>query len=240
MKNRWQEIWNNRDSKLNEIDKNDTEKIVLELKRIVGYDFFGKKSDITFNAFKNEYEYLKENLKISTGGEVFELGCGSGANLYFFKQDDFKIGGADYSENLLKVAKEVISEENFIECVCCEASEIPIDVKYDAVFSGDVFNYFSNLNYAEKVLNKMLLKTKKSIGLLTLLDENKKDEYFKLRRENIKNYDKLYKDLPKLFFTKEFFKDYAAKNNLEIKFDKNHMEGYWNGEFSFDCFMYRK
>lgn len=69
-------------------------------------------------------------------------GCGSGANLYFFKRDGFKVGGSDYAENLLNAET--------------------------------------------------------------------KDEYLAYRRAHTK------------------------------KFDKHHMEGFWNEPFNFDCFLYRK
>ena len=67
-----------------------------------------------------------------------------------------------------------------------------------------------------------------------------KEEYFNYRRKHTPNYDELYKDLPKLFYAKDFFIEYAKKNNLEVKFDKHHIEGFWNEPFNFDCFMYKK
>ena len=171
---------------------------------------------------------------------VFEIGCGSGANLYFFFRDGFKVGGADYAENLLAVTNHVIGSENMLECICDEAINVSVDIKYDAVIAAAVFYYFDNLNYAEKVLNLMLQKAKRSIGILRTLNLETKEEYFNYRRKHTPNYDELYKDLPKLFYAKDFFIEYAKKNNLEVKFDKHHIEGFWNEPFNFDCFMYKK
>lgn len=173
------------------------------------------------------------------GGAVFEVGCGSGANLYFFKKDGFKVGGSDYAENLLSVTKKVIGAENLIECIAGEASDLPTDKKYDAVFAAAVFYYFSDLNYVEKVLDIMVAKAKRSVGLTRMLNAETKEDYLKYRREHTKNYDELYKNLPKLFISKDFFREYAARNNLEIKFPKHHIEGFWNEPFNFDCFMYK-
>lgn len=210
----------------------------MELKRIVGWDF--KNTPIAVDEFKKEYDYLKENLCLSDiSDSVFEVGCGSGANLYFFKKDSFKVGGSDYAENLLAVTKRVIGEKNLIECITGEAVDLPTKIKYDAVFAAAVFYYFPDLNYVEKVLDIMVAKSKRSIGLLRMLDAQTKEDYLKYRREHTKNYDELYKDLPKLFISKDFLREYAAKNSLTIKFSKHHMEGFWNEPFNFDCFLYK-
>lgn len=39
---------------------------------------------------------------------------------------------------------------------------------------------------------------------------------------------------------KEFFYDWAMKNNLEIEFHNSQVEGYWNNEFVFDVYIYKK
>lgn len=237
MGNHWQELWNNRKINFDKLSAKDESALILELKRVVGWDF--KNAAIAVEEFKKEYEYLKKNLVINTG-TVFEVGCGTGANLYFFKKDGFKVGGSDYAENLLAITKKVIGEENLIECVAGEAADLPTEIKYDAIFSAAVFCYCSDLAYVERTLNRMLAKSRQSIGIMRVLDKNTEEEYFKYRREHIKNYDELYKDLPKLFISKDFFRQYADKNNLEIKFDQHHIEGFWNEPFNFDCFMYKK
>lgn len=170
---------------------------------------------------------------------MFEVGCGSGANLYFFKKDGFKVGGSDYAENLLAVAKKVIGAENFVECIAGDAANLPTDVKYDAVFAGGVFQCFTDLNYAEKALDRMVAKARHSVGILRTLNADTKDDYFAYRRAHTKNYDELYKNLPKLFISKKFFEDYAAKNNLDVNFPTHHIEGFWNNQFNFDCFLYK-
>ena len=239
MENNWQKIWDNRKNDIIGSDMENEEELILGLKKMVGWDFCGKGSNIAFEEFLKEYEYLRDNLKTG-GGTVFEVGCGNGANLYFFHKDGFKIGGLDYSPNLLAVAKKVIGEENFIEAIVGDASELPTEIKYDAVFSFSVFQYFSSIEYAEKVLDRMLAKATKSICVTEILNEEKREDYFKYRRATVKNFDEKYKDLPKLFIPKKFFTDYAEKNNLDVEFPHHHIEGFWNNEFNFDCFMYKK
>lgn len=200
-----------------------------------------------FEEFKKEYEYLKNNLKLTDSNalefydkKVFEVGCGSGAYLYFFQKDGFKIGALDYSENLLKIARKVVGYENFIECICAEVGDLPTDIKYYAVFAAGVFPYFENLEYTEKVLDKMISKADKSIGVLRIFDEDTKEKYLEFRRKNDPNYDEKYKDLDRLFISKDFFINYAKKNNLDYKFDQCHMKNFWNEPYLFDCFLYKK
>lgn len=145
----------------------------------------------------------------------------------------------DYAENLVAIARKVIGAENLVECISGEAINLPTDIKYDAVFSAGVFLYFPDLSYVEKVLDRMVVKANRSIGILRMLNAETKDAYIKYRREHTKNYDELYKDLPKIFISKDFFREYATRNNLKIKFDQCHIEGFWNEPFNFDCFMYK-
>ena len=238
MENHWQELWNNRKINLEDLKAEDEERLILELKRIVGWDF--KNTSIAVDEFRKEYEYLKANLSLSYVAEsVFEVGCGSGANLYFFRKDGFKVGGSDYAKNLLDITKKVIGEENLVECIVGEAIDLPTEIKYDAVFAAAVFYYFSDLSYVEKVLDRMVAKARRSIGITRILNADTKEEYLKYRREHVRNYDELYKDLPKLFISKDFLREYAAQNNLTIKFSSHHIEGFWNEPFNFDCFMYK-
>ena len=241
MKNNWHEIWNNRNARLDEIDMNDEVQVITELKRIAGWDSHGSGSAIAFHEFKKEYEYIRDNLNLGKGGgRVFELGCGSGANLYFLLKDGFKIGGSDYSESMIAVTKKVIGEENLIECFCGDAAELPTDIRYDAVFVLGVFQYFESLKYAEKVLDRMIAKAEKCIAVAHILAEETKAEYLDYCRKSIENYKERYKDLPKFFMSKEFLINYANRNNLDVNFDRYRMKGYWNDDFMFDCFMYKR
>lgn len=236
MENHWQQLWNGRTINFDELDARDERRLISELKRIVGWDFKG--SHVDADEFRREYEYLKTNLRVD-GGSVFEVGCGTGANLYFFRKDGFKVGGSDYAQNLLDVAEKVIGAENFVECIAGEASQLPTETKYDAVFAAAVFYYFPDTAYVEEVLNLMVAKAKSSVGLLRMLDAATEQDYLAYRRANTKNYDELYKDLPKLFLSKKFFEDYASRNSLTVAFPKHHMPGFWNEQFNFDCFLYK-
>ncbi len=159
--------------------------------------------------------------------------------MYLFNEDGIRIGGLDYSENLIRIMREVFDDEILVECLCNEADQLPVEVKYDAVFSNSVFSYFPDFDYAEHVLERMLEKANSCIGLLDIHDKRTKEEFLAYRKATVENYEERYQNLPKLFYSKEFFSDFAVKHKLQIKFPAFQMPGYWNNEFVFHCFMYR-
>ena len=153
----------------------------------------------------------------------------------------YGIGGIDYSSALIEIAKEVFaSDASLKELICDEAINLPTNVAYDAIFSNSVFSYFPTENYAAKVLDKMLIKSNFSIGLLDIHDIEKKDAFEAYRRKTVENYDIKYKNLSKLFYHKKFFYEWADRNNCEIEFYVPDMEGYWNNEFVFDVYFFKK
>ena len=94
--NHWQEIWNKRNSHLADIDRTDKRAMLLELKRINGFDVTG--GGIPYESLLKQYEETKAALRLPAGGSVFEVGCGAGANLWLFRLDGFAVGGLDYAE----------------------------------------------------------------------------------------------------------------------------------------------
>ena len=240
-KNNWKNIWEKRDDRLSHINLSDTKEVFLELKRLDGYDIAD--GGIPYDDLLKQYQLTFKHLGINSGGvygSVFEVGCGSGANLYLFKKDGVTVGGIDYSQKLIDILKKVFDDGDLKECICGEAIECPVDTKYDAVFSDSVFHYFPDLNYAVEVMEKMVEKSRYSIGITDVYDIDKKQDYLDWRIKNDENYEERYKDLPKLFYSRKFFEDFAQENNLKIDFVDINMAGYWNNDFTFNCFMYKR
>ena len=238
MSNNWQKIWESRKDTLYGIDMTNYREVFVALKRINGFDVNGFPS---VDSLLQQYENTKKSFNLAQGGKIFEVGCGAGANLYLFARDGFEVGGLDYSATLIDIARKVIPAENLSELVCAGADELPTDKKFDAVFSSGVFAYFDDFAYAERVLEKMLLKSRRSIAVLAVYDKDFEEAHMNHRRRIIKNYDERYKDLPKLFYPRKFFEDFAARHDLSIRFAKNELEGYYgNPEFIYHCFMERK
>ena len=233
--NKWKKIWESRKDTLGNIDKKDYREIFAKLAKIDGYDLNG---GATAESLIKQYETLKATLNLSAGQNIFEVGCGAGAQLYLFARDGFEVGGLDYSATLIDIAKKVLPDTT--ELICAGANELPTNKKYDAVFSNGVFIYFDDLPYAERVLEKMLKKSRRAVAVLDIYDKELEEIHMNHRRQTIENYDERYKDLPKLFYPRSFFKKFASRYDLSIRFEKNELENYVNAPFTYHCFMERK
>ena len=193
---------------------------------------------ISLEAFLEEDIQIRELLGLSVNSSVFEIGCGTGANIYLMARDGMTVGGIDYAGSLIEIAHKVLPHST--ELSSGEADIIATEQKYDAVFSNGVFPYFPDEAYVERVLTRMLEKSRGPVGIMGLHDIETKEDYLAFRRANIPNYDELYKGLNKLFCSRSLFKNFAAAHNLDVKFPEIALDGYWNTPFIFNCFMYRK
>lgn len=211
----------------------------MTLKTLDGFDVGGEY--LTFQAFKQQYTQIKNELEFNSRSSkheiksVFEIGCGSGANLYLFQQDGIKTGGIDYSDNLSKIARGILN--NCEELICGEAVNTPASIKYDSVLSNSVFSYFPDYDYALKVLEIMYSKSNYSIGIIDVHDVNKKEAFTQHRLATVENYAEIYKGLDKLFYSRDLFMNFAEKHGLNIRFAYSDVPRYWNNEFIFNVFM---
>lgn len=233
--NNWKKIWESRQDTLGNIDEKNYRAVFAELKKIDGFDINGGASA---DSQICQHENLKAALNLSEGETVFEVGCGAGANLYLFARDGFEVGGLDYSATIIDIAKKILPDTT--ELICAGADELPTDKKFDAVFSNSVFAYFDDIDYAERVLEKMLIKSRRAVAVLDIYDKDFEENLLAERRRTIENYDERYKDLPKLFYPRSFFKKFASRYDLSIRFEKNELEGYVNAPFTYHCFMERR
>ncbi len=241
--NRWHEIWNGRGKFRADLDITDTAALFLEMKRINGWDFCaGEKDSVSWKEFHREYEYTKERLNLARGDSVFECCCGCGANLFLFASDGIQVGGLDYAANMIEMMRGIFAQTGNTLCegIVGEAAMLPTMPQYDAVMMAGATQYFKDEEYAERVLDRMIAKAKKSVGVLRVLDERQKEEFLAYRRAKDANYDERYRDLPKLFLSRSFFETVAEKHSLSVHFDSPHLVNFWNDPFVFDCFLVRR
>ncbi|NCE66457.1 class I SAM-dependent methyltransferase [Pseudoflavonifractor sp. 524-17] len=238
--NNWRELWSGRCADQTILGSGDIQRIFMELKRSNGFDVV--KDGISYESFLGQYSELKKRLSLHLpDGEgirsVYEVGCGSGANLFLFEQDGTACGGMDYSPGLLQCAKQVLRTTDIR---CEEACNLSTRTKYDAVISVSVFGYFTDIDYAEAVLEKMCRKAEHSVGILELADVEKEAAYTAYRKQIIPDYEQRYRGLPRLFYSRDFFEAFALRNNMEIQICPMHMKDYWNSQFYFDCYLYKR
>ena len=62
-------------------------------------------------------------------------------------------------------------------------------------------------------------------------------EFIEYRKKTIENYEERYKGLHKLFYSKEFFRNFAKNHNMKVVFKESNISGYWNNEFVFNCYF---
>lgn len=236
----WQKVWSKRCADETILQSGDTESVLMELARANGFDAI--KDQIGYTSFqKRGHEFLnKLSARLPEGAfvqSIYEVGCGCGTNLFLFENDGISCGGLDYSSGLVESAKRVLHTKDIS---CAEAIDVSEKPQYDAVLSSGVFVYFPDEAYGEAVLEKMCRKAIYSIGIADILDAEKQEDFFAYRRATIPNFDERYQGLPKLFYTKEFFEDFARKHHLGIDICPVTMKGYWNSPFMFNCYLYHE
>lgn len=239
--NNWNEIRSNFENG-EELDierlKSSPKDMFLYMKKLNGFDLMSDR--ISYEAFMAQHERLSKRLCAKKPCEsVFEVGCGSGGSLYLFSQKGFIVGGIDYSQNLLDFAHIVIESDKVAELICDEMANTDTRVKYDGVFSNSVFSYFSDFEYAERVLEKMCEKCENSIVILDVQDFEKKEAFIDFRRSRTEHYDERYDRLPKLFYPKSFFEDFGKKHKLEVDFYESQLEGYSGNPYVYNVCLYK-
>ncbi len=236
MSNDWKQIWEKRSFDYSVLEKNDLYETFMALKRSDGFDVMD--GGLTVQALYEQYQQIMNMLsakhKIQS---VYEVGCGGGGNLLLMEHDGITCGGIDYSNSLITIAKHVLKSQ---ELLCDEALYMPVEPVYDAVFSNSVISYFPDMEYAAEVLEKMCAKARYAIGLIDVHDLKKQQDYIDYRTANITDYEERYKNLPKLFYPRSFFELFAERKNLELVITKSEVTNYWNNDFVFNCYFYKK
>ena len=227
MQNKWYEIWNREER----IDR-----FVLEVMlKADGFDT--GPSRLTVDQWLAYTESMYRKIGLRTPCSVFEVGCGSGAFLYPLYRKGFRVSGVDYSRPLIELAKGFMPAGSF---EVKEAAEIESHPRATVVVSHGVFPYFPDHDYAYMVLKKMIDKAEKSVAILDVNDEEKRDKYDQLRRafyENPEEYDMKYRDLKHLFYSKDWFRSIAEELGLAIKISDQDFKDYGNSALRFNVFI---
>ena len=200
-----------------------------------------------FGQFKKKEwnKYIKsifKNIKIKKGSEILEYGCGAGAFLSYWYGKKYHLSGVDYSKSLITKGKKYFPKINFK--VGEISSLVSFNKKFDLIFSHSVFQYFKNYRYAENLILGMLtkLKPKGCVCILDISDKEKEYLYIKrLKKEMGKQeYKKKYEKNKHLFYKKTFFKDFANKNNLELKIFKHSSKFNKNSKYRYNLTLRSK
>lgn len=237
--NKWKSIWDKKRSDKLDLNRNEFD-IFCDLKKADGFDVSVHDEQNYFQAFYHEWLEMYQLVNEFTKNElhsVYEVGCGSGVNLYLFQNriKECALGGLDYSQGLIDIAKNVVCDADL---VCGSAQNLDTAIKYDLVMADSVFQYFSSEEYAQDVLNKMILKSNKLVYISELHDITLREEWLAYRRKSMDDYDQIYEGLDKMFYSKEWITDIATQHNKQVRFTKGNNPEYWNSKYIFNCFIF--
>jgi ubiquinone/menaquinone biosynthesis C-methylase UbiE len=169
--------------------------------------------------------YFINMLDISEEDDVAEIGCGGGAFLKLVARCR-TISGVDYSENAIRLISTRLKGDFRV----AEASSLPFDDNsFDLVLSWSVFFYFDSLDYAKKVLEEMLrvMRPGGRIFIGDVNDEEKRELAGALRQKSSSSRKRAYiskQDVDHLFYSKNFFKEFAKVHGLKIIFYDEDIE----------------
>ena len=227
----WKKVWEQRikNSNIKLSDLNLKNSMILN----GHYDGAGK---IPISSWKKYGKKLKQKFNIDSKQNLYEVGCGSGAFLYLFK-DLKKIGGCDFSGNLIRYCRKFLPNhsKNILEK---KSEEISISPKYDFVVSHGLLHYLSNIS-AKKTIIKMIKKSSNKIILLDIPEKKFKKKYLLLRKKALGEtiYNNKYKNLNHNYYTKSFFSKIAKKEGCSYFFFKSDIEKHKQGKYRFNvCF----
>jgi ubiquinone/menaquinone biosynthesis C-methylase UbiE len=226
---KWYEIWNKRNMQC--LDQSNYISL-QDLLKADGFDTtLGKLNSLEI--WEQYIKLISIKVDLVSNDSLFEIGCGSGAFLYPWYREGHPVGGIDYSESLICVAQKVMNGMNFR---VSDAIDVNIDEKFDIVLSNGVFQYFKDYSYAQKVIERMIMKARKSVAILEIPDLAKKGESENARRAALPEgeYDKKYDGLDHLYYDKAWFTQFSNKFGCNIEIFDQSIKEYVNGKFRFN------
>jgi trans-aconitate methyltransferase len=181
---------------------------------------------------------IGKRLDITEGMSVYEVGCGAGAFLYSLceQSPQLRVGGCDFAENLVRIAARQFPAGEF---VVAEAVSISAEPKYDIVLSNGVFHYFPNLDYARRVIERMIDKTSSVMAILDVPNAGTRVEAERARRAQLGTevYEKKYSGLDHLYYEPSWFGALAKKYDCEWEYFAQLIPNYVQNPFRFDVVM---
>jgi trans-aconitate methyltransferase len=225
----WKAIWNRR-------QWNGTDTVLEGLIAADGFDQGAGK--IAVEEWERYTGRVSTWLKLAKDDALFDVGCGSGAFLYPFYRSGHRVGGIDYSDALIAVARRTMAGMDFS---AAEARELNDQETYDAVVSNGVFHYFPDLGYAEQVLHKMIKKARKAVAVLEVpnLDLQEQSERARAAALPPGEYESKYTGLRHQYYSKSWFEEMGARYDCQVRILDQQIEGYGNNRFRFNALFYK-
>ncbi|MGD0394762.1 MAG: class I SAM-dependent methyltransferase [Acidimicrobiales bacterium] len=178
-----------------------------------------------------------KSVELGGGDSLFDVGCGSGAFLYVPHQQGVAVGGADFSGSLVEIARRAMPDGDFSEC---EANQIQVAPAFDVVMSCFAFSYFSSLEYAHVVIERMCTKATRAVGILDIPDAALADAAMEHRIAALggpEAYAERYEGLGHQVYGRDWVASVLKDVGLvDVAIESQDIDGYDNGQFRFNAF----
>jgi SAM-dependent methyltransferase len=179
---------------------------------------------------------IARHLGMGPGTSVFEVGCGAGAVLYVLRETGCVVSGIDQSVALVDVATEAMPDGHF---EVCDAADTARTDKADVVLSCGVFMYFSSLEYAEQVLDRMVGVARHAVAVLDIPDVATQELALAARRAASGGdaaYASRYAGLDHLYFDRSWMRRrLTALGLVDVNIADQDISGYGNGPYRFNA-----
>ncbi len=228
MSKTWEEIWEGR--KLDPARGSP----LAALMAADGYDTgYGNLDEATWRGFVAR---TADRMGITPGASVFEVGCGAGAFLQPLHERGCRVAGLDASATLIGYARAAMPDGRFTHA---EALALDPAEPHDFVLSCGVFIYFPGLDYARKVVERMVAGARRGVAFLEMGDKAKEAHAAALRRGTMgqAEYEERYRGLEHLYFDKEWLRALLGELGArEIEIEDQGIAGYANSSYRFNAF----
>lgn len=196
--------------------------------------------DLEITAWTEFAHRMYDVLELHAGDTLFDVGCGAGAFLYPAFQHGVRVGGVDYSETRIDLARRAMRSGDF---VVADALNLPTDPSAEVVIAVGLFMYFSSLDYAERVISRMCDKATRAVGIFDLPDVDLADDA-RIEREAAAGgpeaYAERYKGLEHLAYSRSWIADQLAGNGLvDVTIEPQSISGYGNGKYRFNAWGWK-
>ncbi len=179
---------------------------------------------------------LAAALRLTPGASVFEVGCGAGAFLYELERLGCEVSGVDLSPALIGKAAEAMPSGRF---AVSDAAAFQVEPRVDAVISFGVFLYFSSLDYAAQVLDRMVEKARRVVAVLDVPDLARREEDLAYRRKLAGGeaaHAARYAGLDHVYYDRAWLADaLRARGLVDVSVEDQAIDGYGNAPFRFNA-----
>ena len=206
--------------------------VLRGLMSLAGYD--SATSSLAPETHLVQVNHILEKLAIRPADTVYEVGCGAGAMLYSLRPACAAVGGIDFADSLIAVARKVLDSADL---TVGEAIGMPVEPRYDVVLSNGVFLYFPDEAYAGRVVRAMVGKARRAVAVLDVNDLALKAEFEAVRRARQGGSATAYADLRQLYLDRDFFRALAAELGWTCEVHDSVMTNSANGKYRFNALL---